>query len=162
MFLFCLGGGERYPLDIIEKIISTSYPCEFCKLVYTSAEDIKTHKKSHKAGPEEFHCEVCQTQLDNFEQLKHHMEYAHGCQFRHLCFACGRAFKSYPSFNNHRRLFHRPDVKCPICDICGKIFPFESSLQCHYKRHLEVREFKCDNCGKYYKYKQSLKDHSCG
>lgn len=142
--------------------MGTSFPCEFCRLVYSSADDLKTHHKSHQTGPEEYHCEVCQTQFDNFESLKHHMRQAHGPQFKHLCFDCGRAFKSYDSINNHRRLFHRPGLICPICDICGKIFPFESFLQSHYKRHVGVKEFKCGNCGKLFKYKQSFKGHICG
>lgn len=164
---FCPGehtfGDETYDsaLDVPERAAGCSFPCELCNVVFSSVEDLKTHRKCHGKGPKEFTCEVCHTEYVNMDQLKTHMLLFHGEEFKHLCFECGRGFKSYPSYNNHKRLFHRPDSKCPVCDICGKIFPFESSLRHHYKRHSEVRAYVCNLCGKSYKHKGKLKMHNC-
>ncbi|XP_069132937.1 protein sister of odd and bowel-like isoform X31 [Argopecten irradians] len=145
----------------VDDRFSTYFPCEICKIVYSTAEDFLTHQKSHRNGPQEFNCEICKTAYANAHEQKFHMTQVHAQEFKHLCFDCGRGFRSYPSFNNHKRLFHRPDLQCPICPICRKIYPNQNNLEIHYKKHSEVRSFHCNKCGKSYKHKQTLKDHVC-
>ncbi|XP_021368299.1 zinc finger and BTB domain-containing protein 49-like isoform X29 [Mizuhopecten yessoensis] len=149
--------GER----VVDDRFGSSFPCEICNIVFSSPEDLKTHQKSHRNGPEEYTCEVCHTEYADSYQQKTHMMQTHGQEFKHFCFECGRGFRSYPSFNNHKRLFHRPDLQCPICDICRKIYPFQNTLDNHYKKHSEVRSFNCNQCGKSYKHKKTLKEHPC-
>ncbi|XP_033753469.1 hypermethylated in cancer 2 protein-like isoform X21 [Pecten maximus] len=146
---------------VVDDRFGSCFPCEICKIVFSSAEDLKTHQKSHRNGPEEFTCEVCHTIFADSYQQKSHMMQVHGQEFKHFCFECGRGFRSYPSFNNHNRLFHRPDLQCPICHICRKIYPFQNFLDNHYKKHSEVRSFSCIQCGKSYKHKKTLKEHLC-
>ncbi|XP_069132913.1 myoneurin-like isoform X9 [Argopecten irradians] len=142
--------------------MSSFYPCEICRVAYSSAEDLKTHQRGHRVSPDDANtCEICQTKLSSADILKKHMIQSHASEFKFLCFECGRGFASYSSFNNHQRLFHRPDITCPVCDICHKVFPFESNLRYHYKKHSEVREYVCQLCGKSYKHKGKLKTHNC-
>lgn len=146
--------------DIMESL-ADKLRCPECNIVYPTSEDLKTHERSHRDGPPTRTCSLCRVDFDTQEILKTHMNLKHGSNFKHFCYECGRAFKSYPSFNSHDRLFHRTDTKCPVCDICGKIFPFESSLKLHFKKHSEVRPFICNVCGKSYKHKANLTGHSC-
>ncbi|XP_060086420.1 protein sister of odd and bowel-like isoform X11 [Ylistrum balloti] len=148
-------------VDMSDRMSNFSFPCEICRLVYSSAEDLRTHRRSHSDDPLVHSCEICHITLSSANHLKTHMTLSHAEQFKYLCFDCGRGFTSYSSFNNHQRLFHRADLKCPVCDICWKIFPFESNLRYHYKRHSEVREYACQHCGKSYKHKGKLKMHNC-
>ncbi|XP_021368275.1 zinc finger and BTB domain-containing protein 49-like isoform X7 [Mizuhopecten yessoensis] len=156
-------GQERFdaPADMLGRIGGNSFPCDMCEIVYSSVEDLKTHQKCHRNGPAEYRCEICCGVLVNSDQLHGHMMNLHKNQFKHMCYDCGRGFNCYTSFNNHNRLFHRTDLKCPVCKICKKIFPFESNLRQHSIKHSGVREFKCDNCGKSFKYKHTLKEHMC-
>ncbi|XP_021368281.1 protein sister of odd and bowel-like isoform X12 [Mizuhopecten yessoensis] len=150
--------------ELVAQVLDTAdydYLCRICNIVYSTKEDLKTHNKVHSKGPVQHNCEVCQTQLPDKNLLKEHLLKCHGDKYKFFCFECGRAFKSYASTNNHDRLFHRPNTNCPVCDLCGKIFPFESSLKIHYAKHSQVRPFLCKTCGKSYKHKQSLKEHMC-
>ncbi|XP_060086416.1 myoneurin-like isoform X7 [Ylistrum balloti] len=150
--------------EFLAQILDTAdcdYLCRICNIVYSTKEDLKTHNKVHSKGPRQYNCEVCQTQHPDQVLLKEHLLKCHGDKYKFFCFECGRAFKSYASTNNHDRLFHRPNTNCPVCDLCGKIFPFESSLKIHYAKHSQVRPFLCQICGKSYKHKQSLKEHIC-
>ncbi|XP_069132929.1 myoneurin-like isoform X23 [Argopecten irradians] len=141
--------------------LSAKHRCPVCNIVYPTSEDLKTHGRSHKEGPHIHLCALCDVDCGTLENLKGHLYSQHGSKFKHFCFDCGRAFKSYPSFNSHERLFHRSDTKCPVCELCGKIFPFESSLKLHLKKHSELRPFICRICGKSYKHKANLASHTC-
>ncbi|XP_021368285.1 protein sister of odd and bowel-like isoform X16 [Mizuhopecten yessoensis] len=156
-------GDETYDssVDMSDRMSSFAFPCEICRVVYSSAEDLKTHHRCHRVGPEVISCEICHVVVSSGEHLKEHMTQSHTEEFKYLCFDCGRGFTSYSSYNNHQRLFHRADLKCPVCNICWKIFPFESNLRYHYKKHSEVREYTCEHCGKSYKHKGKLKMHNC-
>ncbi|XP_021368294.1 myoneurin-like isoform X24 [Mizuhopecten yessoensis] len=141
--------------------LAAKHRCPICNIVYPTSEDLKTHDRSHSEGPHLHLCALCDVNMGTLEDLKSHLYLQHGSKFKHFCFDCGRAFKSYPSFNSHERLFHRSDTKCPVCELCGKIFPFESSLKLHLKKHSELRPFICSVCGKSYKHKANLASHSC-
>ncbi|XP_069132933.1 uncharacterized protein [Argopecten irradians] len=146
---------------LVDDRFGSSFPCEICKIVYSTAEDLKIHRKSHGIGSQEITCEICHTVYADTQQRKSHMLQMHGHGYKQFCFECGRGFGSYPSFNNHKRLFHRPDLQCPICPICRKIYPFQNYLDNHYKKHSEVRSFCCNRCGRSYKHKKTLRDHIC-
>ncbi|XP_069132931.1 zinc finger protein 37-like isoform X25 [Argopecten irradians] len=147
---------------LVDDRFGAYFPCDICKIVYSCAEDFKTHQKFyHGNDPQEITCEICHTiYAESFEQ-RSHMIHVHGLEFKHFCFECGRGFRSYPSFNNHNRLFHRRGLQCPICPICRKIYPFQHFLDNHIKKHSEVRSFSCTRCGKSYKHKQTLREHLC-
>lgn len=142
--------------DLFDK---SAYTCTECGIVYSTAADLESHERTHVQGPTKYDCLLCHTNYVSRENLRMHMESSHGHEYKFFCFECGRGFKSYPSQNNHDRLFHRSDTVCPVCDICGKIFPFESKLQAHMKKHSQDRPYVCPVCGKSYKHHQNLKDH---
>ncbi|XP_069132915.1 myoneurin-like isoform X11 [Argopecten irradians] len=139
----------------------SSFPCKHCHLVYTKSNDLKSHERSHNIGIDDFTCNVCLADLGSSADLKTHLVNAHGHQYSHFCFECGRAFRSYSSYNAHNRLFHRPDVERHVCKICCKIYCNESHLKTHLKSHSQDQPFTCEICGKSYKYKWHMTRHNC-
>lgn len=48
-----------------------------------------------------------------------------------------------------------------ICNLCGKVFPLDASLQEHVRSHLNssTKEYQCETCGKTFCQASSLKTH---
>lgn len=164
VFLFCLGTPQQGVFGDDDQLnpVSSLFPCRTCNIVFSSFDDLATHdRRCHHIGTDAWHCRVCMVDCHNPVQLKGHLVKVHGQEFKHLCFECGRGFKSYSSFNTHNRLFHRADLNCPVCPICRRVFPFDSKLQVHLKRHSDDQPYFCRVCGKTYKYEWNLKVHNC-
>lgn len=164
IYLFRLGECNQkrdVRMYINESANYSSFACRLCHLVYSNAEDLTSHERSHNIGTDELRCRVCQTLFSSKTELKVHLLDVHGHEFKHFCFECGRGFRTYISSNSHSRLFHRPEISCPVCPICGKTYVFESHLQTHLKKHSMEQPFRCDVCGRSYKYKWHFKSHKC-
>ncbi|XP_021368293.1 myoneurin-like isoform X23 [Mizuhopecten yessoensis] len=106
-------------------------------------------------------CGLCLVCCRGKEEFRDHVLLCHGDQYTHLCYECGKLFKSYQGYKKHEKLYHRGGVDCKSCEICGRTFPDDSSLKQHRLKHTDERPFSCDKCGKSYKYRNTLKDHSC-
>ncbi|XP_060086422.1 protein sister of odd and bowel-like isoform X13 [Ylistrum balloti] len=144
------------------QIGGTSFPCHTCNIVYSSLDDLATHQRCHSVGNEEWRCRVCYEDCKTAIQLKSHMIQVHSQQFKHICYDCGRGFKGYWAYKSHNRMFHSDNnVDCPVCNVCGKVFPFNSKLQIHLRTHSTEQPFQCKICGKTYKYENNLKLHHC-
>ncbi|XP_069132924.1 myoneurin-like isoform X18 [Argopecten irradians] len=142
-------------------ITYNSFPCLSCHLVFSQAEDLISHQRSHNVGNKEWICRLCKSDWQTAEKLKIHLIQYHGDKYKHFCFECGRAFGSYSSYNSHDRLFHRDDIESPLCTTCCKIFPNRSQLLTHQQCHSQEQPFVCIHCGRSYKTKANLKTHSC-
>ncbi|XP_021368282.1 myoneurin-like isoform X13 [Mizuhopecten yessoensis] len=147
--------------QLLKETTYKSFPCQYCHLVYSQAEDLKSHERSHNIGTDVWCCRVCKTVCQTAEQLKVHLIQVHNNAFKHFCFECGRAFKSYSSFNSHNRLFHRADIDCLVCSMCCKVYSNKSHLEMHLKSHSQEQPFACVHCGKAYKSKSYLRTHNC-
>ncbi|XP_021368288.1 protein sister of odd and bowel-like isoform X18 [Mizuhopecten yessoensis] len=144
------------------QIGGTSFPCHICNVVYSSSDDLATHERCHNVGNEDWRCRVCYEDCKTAMQLKYHMIQLHSQQFKHICHECGRGFKGYWAYKSHNRMFHsEANSDCPVCNICGKVFPFNSKLQIHLRTHSTEQPFQCKICGKTYKYENNLKLHHC-
>ncbi|OWF43297.1 Zinc finger protein 165 [Mizuhopecten yessoensis] len=106
-------------------------------------------------------CGLCLMNCPSKEEFRDHVLSFHGDQYTHLCYECGKLFKSYQGYKKHEKLFHRGGVDCKSCEICGRQCPDESSLKKHRMMHTGDRPFSCDKCGRTYKHRSNLKDHSC-
>lgn len=148
-------------LNVEQVPCGNAFPCLVCSVVCSTPDDLRTHERSHNIGVDEWRCQICQLDCRQFVNLKIHLLNSHGHEFKHFCFECGRGFKATWNYKAHKRLFHRVDSNCPVCKICGKIFPFESRLQTHLKSHSDNQPYCCRLCGKTYKYECSLNMHTC-
>lgn len=156
--LFYLGDPTSGLEEYTEEMTHTSCPCRICHIVFSNMDDLASHDRSH--GNVDWRCRVCWLDCRDMGQLRIHLQSVHS-QYKHFCYMCGRAFKSYSSLNAHNRLFHRPGSSCPVCKICGKIYAYESHLKIHSKKHLDEQPFFCEVCGKTYKSKWHLKENKC-
>ncbi|XP_069132928.1 zinc finger protein 37-like isoform X22 [Argopecten irradians] len=147
---------------LLPQTSGSSFPCKTCNIVYSSLDDLVTHQRSHNVGNEDWRCRVCYENFLTAVHLKNHMIQVHGHEFKHLCYECGRGFRGYWAYKSHNRMFHSGNnSECPVCHICGKVFPFNSKLQIHLKTHSTEQPFQCKICGKTYKYENNLKLHHC-
>lgn len=118
-------------------------------------------KGQNRAEFNVFSCGLCLMRCQGKDGLREHVLSSHGAQYTHICYDCGKLFKSYQGYKKHEKLFHRGGADCKICDICGRTFPDESSLRQHKLAHTDDRPYSCDRCGKTYKYRNTFRDHSC-
>jgi KRAB domain-containing zinc finger protein len=62
------------------------------------------------------------------------------------CDICGKAFSENGSLQTHSRT--HTGNKPYTCDICGKVFSVNCSLQKHIRIHTGDKPYKCDICGR--------------
>ncbi|XP_069132917.1 zinc finger protein 37-like isoform X13 [Argopecten irradians] len=112
-------------------------------------------------GQGDISCGLCLMICGSREEFRDHVLSCHGDQYTHLCYDCGKVFKSYQGYKKHEKLNHRGGADCKSCEICGKQFPDESSLKKHRLKHTGDRPYACNKCGKTYKHRRNLIHHSC-
>ncbi|KAM7342466.1 transcription factor grauzone-like [Cochliomyia hominivorax] len=138
----------------------------------------------------QIYCDLCQSPLANFNELKKHFltdhnqrgyiqccnrKYLHRPQLvEHLqwhinpdyfkCSECGKVLSDRYNLKNHILRVHRPNNEdySYCCDICGKTFAQSFLLRLHKITHgsKEGKEFPCNICGKFYKHEASLRTHT--
>ena len=131
---FCLHLGEHMEQAEIPK----TYKCPVCELCFNGFAFVKKHIKDH-TDPTYYHCP--------------HPD-------------CTRMFKHKKSVSNHELLVHSDlvDIKLQrakscVCQICGAVLIYGSSLRKHMLRHQDHKAFKCDDCGKCFVDKTNLARH---
>ncbi|XP_060086415.1 myoneurin-like isoform X6 [Ylistrum balloti] len=112
-------------------------------------------------GSNIYGCGQCLLQCEGKEGLRKHVLEVHGPQYTHICYECGKLFKSYQGYKKHEKFLHRDGGDFKRCQICGRNFPNDSSLKQHQLKHLDSKPYTCDKCGRSYKYLNSLHYHTC-
>ena len=74
------------------------------------------------------------------------------------CTFCNKVYKAKQNLLKHMKMQHtyNPPV---ACNICGKTFRCENTLQRHQIVHSDMRPFKCHICHKAFKYRGALYKH---
>ena len=137
------------------------FKCDSCS---KSFKIFKTLKEHIAYTHEEIECMTCRSSFGGKQELKEHIELAHGVSTQ-ICTTCGITFSDKNELKDHNNLTHglvyeyKNGAKHK-CNECEKSFTSESNLQKHiYTIHMGRRDFVCTTCGKSFVVKALLEHH---
>ncbi|KFM58891.1 Zinc finger protein 337, partial [Stegodyphus mimosarum] len=79
-------------------------------------------------------CQFCDKKFKSTKQLQRHYEYKHGAITR-ACEVCKIAFFNFHEFCQHCLNHTRLEKKENVCEKCGKLFMWKTSLKLHLRTH---------------------------
>ena len=105
------------------------FECPVCKKTYISKGNLGSHMKKHMAK-KPFTCHYCQKTFIYNCHFQYHLR-SHTGETLFQCDRCEITFKSKFLLRGHLHKMHRQFV----CDLCGKMFPDENSINFHKEAH---------------------------
>ncbi|CAH1118384.1 unnamed protein product [Phaedon cochleariae] len=151
--------------ELVEHRNSHGVPCNLCREIFPSAEEMNLHKNPH---PAPYSCIVCCRGFEREQELTVHtsmhelmVELSKKTELppkRLPCKLCELKFRFKGGLEEHVNLVHlkKKDHKC---HECAKTFGSKCLLNMHFRvRHLDDQPFKC-HCGMAFKRKDYLKRH---
>lgn len=132
-------------------------PCTICGKVLGDKFSLKRHIDIHK-GIKQFSCDLCGLNFSQKAVLNRHILRKHNSKVdvnlgKTKCEICKR------SFNNINAHMERHFNRSYACDICGKTYPNNSTLNRHKAWKHFGRSFNCEICEKKYYQKGKLNTH---
>uniref|UniRef100_A0A336MGJ8 CSON001139 protein n=1 Tax=Culicoides sonorensis TaxID=179676 RepID=A0A336MGJ8_CULSO len=110
--------------------------CNICHKKFNNKVKLQSHHAHHN---KKHLCEICSKAYVSPNQLKRHMQVHKVISNDFICSKCGEGFATRNLLADHVRKFHDGDddgelFSC-MCDICGKKFLEESSMNVHKRIH---------------------------
>ena len=109
------------------------YPCPFCGVELASKSDVRSHVAKEHEQKKESGLIVPDGNTNPLESNAIHVMEDKAA--------------SSETESNH------------VCNLCGKVFPLDASLQEHVRTHMSAKEHQCETCGKTFCQASSLKAH---
>lgn len=131
------------------------HKCPVCPMAFTQKSNLKNHLRRHD-NQKPYHCEQCQKSFHSACALNSHSRRHRPVQLL-TCEKCSSTFKSKRSFLNHYNVKHNHE-RSHKCQICTKIFAWESGLRSHMKKHSEPI-YQCMFCEEKFMQKQEKREH---
>ena len=144
--------------DLLQEHIKENHPfsCRFCQFITDNKENLISHlNRTHKAGLEDYFCNVCDMKFLNNKSMNQHKISEHGGKF--VCRYCLKKFQAGCSLRDHVESFHE-NVK-HVCDLCGRSYSNIATLRKHKRSMHEGKKFQCQHCGKEFNYRQGMESH---
>ncbi len=123
------------------------YPCPFCGVELASKSDVRSHvAKDHEQKKESLQQQVMSSVVEENENPDRDTNNDFNVVY---------SDESKISKNNGE------SEQNHVCNLCGKTFPMDASLQEHVRTHLNAssKEYQCETCGKTFCQASSLKAH---
>lgn len=135
---------KRHMLTHTSESKGRLYPCPFCGVELASKSDVRSHvAKDHEQKKDSFQQQTAATSVEE-----------------NLETANNRIVDGFPRDEKLSKAKNDSE-QAHICNLCGKVFPVDASLQEHVRTHLNSssKEYQCETCGKTFCQASSLKAH---
>ncbi|XP_065072991.1 zinc finger protein 502-like [Ochlerotatus camptorhynchus] len=141
------------------------YRCEECSLDIPILGAYNRHLSKHDQSERPLKCNFCTLRFKTYFLRGRHESRKHRTNAKVdqptekprpslVCEICG---KSYPFLKKHIQSVHSEDK--PSCNICGKTFTTNTSLERHMLLHTNEKPYSCDKCEASFRRLLLLKQH---
>jgi len=125
-----------------KSITSKPHPCDRCSKTFSSVHQLSQHTRVH-TGEKPYKCNYCERRFKQQSHVKQHSR-LHTGERPYKCIECGRTFVQLSNLQqhmgNHAKDPHKTQqFQSQNCQICGKGFATEASLNLHMeKKHRDI------------------------
>merc|ERR1712029_357912 len=143
------GGGPKVPAEFVT--------CELCGKESRGERFHIKHLYSMHGIEMKVSCSDCGKVCCTVRELESHRRTEHSVA---SCHYCGRSFYHAGHLVSHLKQVHEVGNKEDdyICEICARSFPTKAYLRTHMRTHNE-KKIKCQLCGKMFRWESALTSH---
>ena len=132
-----------------------SWKCDRCEMTCAS----QTSLALHISGVHEkimYDCNVCSNKFTQKGSLQRHIRDSHLEKQPKSCRICEKIYQSQRALVHHTRECHENEKSYQKCPICGKSY---LRLDRHMKEKHQQMKYPCEICGKNFSYQRTLEKH---
>ena len=132
--------------------------CSKCDKKYETSKQLKKHLyNAHKGGRTVFLCNLCDKSYKNFSSLWRHKKVIHDC-IRLTCNLCEKTYRYQSDLTVHVKSFHE-GKRMTFCKICDKTYTSIWNYKIHVQSYHNGKRFRCDICSKIFSFETTLYKH---